>query len=225
MKTLTNFKSKVTLLGAVLLTLIIFGCSKDDDVAKPMYLPANTSTSKQLNAGEKEGLLYLVENEKMLMDVYNELAANTQIGLMKDLATTKQHHMLLLSARIDKYGLENPLNGLSAGDYKNPLIQQRYDNIRISQPTSESEAIALAKNLETSLLSDLNYYLNGIDGHPDIASLYNKIIDETGSYSMVFGRVFPGYENITAPDDTNLDYGGFPGFEHITRIEDLVLEY
>jgi len=224
MKTLTNFKSKFTLLSAVLVAMIIFGCSKEDDVAKPMYLPANTSTSKQLNAGEKEGLLFLVENEKMLMDVYNDLSRSGQADAMKQLANTKRRHMMLISAKIDKYGLENPLNGRSAGEYKNPLIQQRYDQLSVSAPASESGAISLANNLENSLLTELNYYLNGVDDHPDITSIYNKIIDETGTNSLVFGRIFPGYRNITAPDDIFPDYGGFTGFEHIKAPDNIILE-
>ncbi len=206
MKTLTNLKSTITLMSVLVATMLFFGCSKENDVEKPMYLPSSNSTSKVLSPGEKEGLIYLAEQEKMLRDVYTCVAEKTQLAVMTDFATAKGQHMLLIGSMIDKYDLDNPLNGRTAGEYQNPVLQKKYDNLNVCLPSTEPEAIELAGDLEASLITDLQYYLSGVEGNPDLVSMYNKIIVDTQNSSNILYGGFPGYQHIWKPDKTILEF-------------------
>ena len=86
--------------------------------------------------------------------------------------------MSIISIMLDKYDLENPLNDLSNGEFKNPLFQKKYDEIMVSLPVTKSDAVKLVKTLETSLLTNLQFYVTEVH-NVVLMHMYNRIIDET----------------------------------------------
>ena len=205
MKTLTNFNGVNKLLSIILLTVILFGCSKDDEADKPIYPSSPESGLTKLTPVEQQGLLYMVEFEKMLADMYNLMSARTGSAVLKEIADTKTRHMFIIADQIDKYGVENPLSGRQIGEYKHPGFQKLYDDLKVSTPNSESTAIELGRQLENTLIRDLQFYLESLHDHSDLINMYNKIIEETKNGNVLLGPGFTGLEDIALPFDLVLE--------------------
>ncbi|MCB2220377.1 MAG: DUF2202 domain-containing protein [Bacteroidetes bacterium] len=179
MKTLTFNKSVMTIMSVFLMALIMMSCSKDDDIDTPMTLPDSDGYSKTLSPAEKEGLLYLAEKEKMMRNVYESISTMYENTVFADLSVAKAQHMNLLSVKIDKYDLENPIGTLSHDEFQNPLIQNEFDEFTSFANLTLVDAIVYSKALEESTIDDLEVLLENVKGNGDLVHTYRQILESS----------------------------------------------
>ncbi len=179
MKTLTFNKPVLTLMSVMMISLLMMSCSKENDLEKPMKLPDYEASSKTLNEVEKEGLLYMAEQEKMLQNVYESLYATHSVAVFAENSTSKEQQKQLLSAKIDRYGLDNPISEMEDGEYRNPFIQQTYDDIMAIDDMTAGDALIYSKTLEEAVISDLEYLISEENVNEDLANTYRQILETT----------------------------------------------
>jgi len=96
-------------------------------VAKSIDEPALRSTIDQMPAGtlsdaEKDGILYMREEEKLAHDVYLMLYEKWNLAIFDNIARSKQTHTDAVKTLIDKYGLEDPAVD-TIGTFSNPELR------------------------------------------------------------------------------------------------------
>ena len=77
MKTLTLKRSIGMLISLLLATVILSGCSKDDDNNPSLKVPNTAATSKSLSVAEQQGLIYMAEQQKLLQNIYECMYSNS----------------------------------------------------------------------------------------------------------------------------------------------------
>ena len=87
-----------------------------------------TSTVTALTSREKEGLIFIWEEEKVARDLYASLHEKNNLSIFMDLMRSEQSHMDQAKAIIDKYGLSTPGEG-EPGTFQNQTLQEIYDRL------------------------------------------------------------------------------------------------
>lgn len=169
MKTLNYF----AIIGLFAGSMILVSCSKDE-VADPFYTGSSSNT-KVLSPIEKEGLLSLAEFQKMHLDVYTQLAEKSTNPLFVEFGRDEEILLDLLSIRIDKYGLFNPLINNGPGEYEDSRIQAIYDEFVSSNYTGDYQMLIYAKQMEEELISEIGVHMPNVTGNTDIINLYTDL--------------------------------------------------
>lgn len=161
------------LLGTVLVALLFAGCSKDKEDIVP-----DTPTTN-LNDAEKAGLLEMIEIEKLHHDVYLLMAENNKCPLFDELCTCDKNFMTDLSAKIEKYNLENPLKERESGIYADYKLQAKYNEFLSISDARLQEFLAFARQLEEKAVAQVESHIAQVDGNEDIAEIYSNILEQS----------------------------------------------
>jgi len=172
MKTLKMY----ALMGTVIAAIFLVSCSKDEADDTFYSAPANV-VSNDFSDQEKAGLILLVEKEKLHRDVYMAMANNCQLPLVGELCSCDENYMNLLSIKIDKYGLTNPLVGKEAGEYHDTNVQAVYDDFIENCGTGQYSMMQFAKLMEENDLDIIYEQLEIIEGNTDVMQLYVGLKD------------------------------------------------
>jgi hypothetical protein len=225
MKTLTFNKSVMTIMGAFFMALIMMSCSKEDDLDKPMALSDSDGYSKTLSPAEKEGLLYLAEKEKMMRNVYESIHSRHDKPVFLELSQAKAQHMNLLSAKIDKYDLENPIGSMGHDEFQNPLIQGDYNTFLSYENLTLVDAIIYSKALEESTIADLEILLENVKGNDDLAQAYRQILEISQSNLDALALETKGLIDIAVwYDPVKVFEPGIKGVRDIIKVYDPIKE-
>jgi hypothetical protein len=113
-----------------------------DSTAVPAALAATAQTSTgqaqtqkapvrlvPLSAAEKEGLLFVREEEKLARDVYLTLAQEWNLPIFTNIAASEQAHMDAVKTLLVKYGLADPVVDNTVGVFTNTALQQLYNDL------------------------------------------------------------------------------------------------
>lgn len=195
MKTLKFYAA----IGTLIMAMAFAGCSKDE-VDTPFYSASN-GTSKDLSADEKEGLLSLLELQKMQVDVYSVMADRIQQPVFNDLAEQDAKLMELLAVKVDKYGLDNPITGKAAGEFEDEAVQNKYNAFIRTTNFGWNEMIAYATDMEEELIDVIQEQKTKISGNMDIVQLYEEILQQSVSDLNALNEEWENYSHIYAPKD------------------------
>lgn len=173
MKTLKTY----ALIGTIALSMIFISCSKEE-AAAPIQKPA-TNNSQNLSSAEEDFLLSSVEKQKLHRDLYDEMAKKNQDQIFTIHAKNDALYMEMLSMKVDKYGLNNPINYRVAGKYTNSQIQTTYDDFISKNGHDWEDLLLFAKKMEEMLIADVQQHLQTVSGHSDIVNIYSDLITES----------------------------------------------
>ena len=81
----------------------------------------------ELTAPEKEGLLYMVEEEKLAADVYSALFEKWDLRVFDNIGRAELTHEAAVQTLLERYSLTNPKK--SAGEFSNATLQRLYDGL------------------------------------------------------------------------------------------------
>jgi hypothetical protein len=193
MKTL-KFYAVATL---VALAMVFVSCSKDE-LDTPFYT-ADNGVSKTLNNFEKNGLVSLLEKEKMHRDVYTWMNTQFPSEVFTQLAERDGHYMEVLSIKVDKYGIANPTVGKLPGEFVDASVQNQYnDFIRIT--TGDLVAmINKAQAMEEALIAEVQEQQSTLSGNTDIGQVYDGLLQESISQLNSLKNDTKGLIHIYAP--------------------------
>lgn len=75
-----------------------------------------------LSPPEKEGLLYMREEEKLARDVYLFLGEKFNARAFLNIAESEQTHMAYVKVLLDKYGIPDPVGSNPRGVFTKPGV-------------------------------------------------------------------------------------------------------
>ena len=171
-----------TMVPALLCVLImVTGCTKDPETfSADSMMDEAYKTSIVLTDAEIESLMYMVEEEKLAMDVYNYLYGIWGLKIFGQIALSETKHVAAMSKFFVKYELTNPIIGNDPGVFVNPLLQDLYDEMIITGSQSRLEAINAGITIENTDIIDIQFYLDNVLEAKDLKQAYTHLLE--GSY-------------------------------------------
>ena len=146
----------------------------------------STITTGDLSDLEKEGLLFMREEEKLARDVYITLNDIYNLRVFKNISRSEQIHMNAVKYLLDIYELEDPAEGNEVGVFTNPDLQTLYDNLIASGMVDEIEALKVGALIEETDIADLQTHIAEIDDNADIKFVYQNLLRGSSYHLRAF---------------------------------------
>jgi hypothetical protein len=142
-----------------------------------------------LSDAEIDSLLFSREEEKLARDVY---LAHQDLGVpFTNIADAEQTHMDTMLVLLDRYGLDDPAEGQSQGEFVDSSLTELYAALMTQAAASPLAALGVGATIEEVDIRDLQSARPLID-HTDILNSYDNL--ERGSRNHL--RAF--YDQIVA---------------------------
>ena len=140
-------------------------------------LPARSNTAA-LSTSEAAAVTYMREEEKLARDVYAKLAGTSGVPVFTRIAASEQRHMDALGRVITRYGLTDPTQGKTAGQFENQTLQQLYNELIAKGSASPAAAVEVGRSIEKLDIADLNNR-EATSKHADVRWVFQQL--ERGS--------------------------------------------
>jgi hypothetical protein len=172
-------KTKLSLLGVVLVSLVLLGAgcgstssevlevNDESKITKVNREKINQKIeqtgdkNKKLNATENRYIIYMIEGEKMARDLYYHFSQKYDFAQFEELYKAEQSQLQAIKQLAKKYDIENPAAKKDVGQFKNPEIQQFYDEFLKQGNKNLEEALKASSKAEEVAIQ---IYLRSIDG-------------------------------------------------------------
>ena len=145
----------------------------------PMLLRTaiDSMPKNDLNDSERDGILYMVEEEKLARDVYESSYESYGLLIFQNIASAEQTHIDSVKVLVDRYELEASSTD-ERGSFADPELQTLYDGLVEESNESLEQALRVGALIEEIDIVDLQTYMNGTD-NDDITLVYENL--EKGS--------------------------------------------
>jgi hypothetical protein len=128
--------------------------------------------SGDLTASEKEGLLYMAEEEKLAGDVYQALNAKWNLRVFDNIGKAERTHESAVKTLLTRYSLLDPTKG--AGKFSNETLQALYDDLVDRGSASTKDALQVGAAIEEIDILDLEERMDQTD-KADILLVYANL--------------------------------------------------
>lgn len=128
-----------------------------------------------LNDAEKQVLLSMRQEEKLARDVYMTLYDKWQVRAFRNISRAEQRHMNALGRAIDRYDLEDPIEGDGLGVFADPEFAALYEKLVSMGSESLEEALKVGALIEEMDIVDLQEALAEVD-HADVKQVYENLM-------------------------------------------------
>ncbi len=102
---------------------------------------------------EKEGLLYMAEEEKLAGDVYQALNEKLNLRVFDNIGKAERTHEAAVKTLLARYSLPDPTKG--AGEFSNEKLQTLYDDLVRRGSASTKDALQVGAAIEEIDILDL----------------------------------------------------------------------
>jgi len=141
-------------------------------------------TLQPLSAEETAHLLYMREEEKLALDIYQALYSKWQVRIFSNIAASEQRHFDAIGTLIDRYGLSDPTNP-TAGVFTNADLQKLYDDLLAKGNLSLLDALQVGVAIEETDIDDLKAAI-AITGNRDVLTVYGNLLNGSLNHLSAF---------------------------------------
>lgn len=138
----------------------------------------------ELSEAEKEGILYMREEEKLARDVYLKLYEIWGLQIFRNIADSEQTHMYAVKLLISRYNLEDPAPS-GVGKFSNPTLQELYYQLVELGSKSLEDALKVGAMIEEIDIVDLKKHINETDNQ-DIILVYENLMKGSRNHLRAF---------------------------------------
>lgn len=128
--------------------------------------------SGELTASEKEGLLFMAEEEKLAGDVYQALNEKWNLRVFDNIGKAERTHEAAVKTLLTRYSLPDPTKG--AGEFSNKTLQKLYDDLVSQGGASTKDALQVGAAIEEIDILDLEERMDQTD-KADILLVYANL--------------------------------------------------
>jgi len=139
----------------------------------------------QLTEAEKEGLLYMVEEEKLAHDVYTKLYEKWGLQIFKNIAESESTHVNAVRLLLEKYNITDSTQNEGIGEFQNPEIQKLYDQLIEMGMKSEVDALKVGALIEETDIKDLQERIDQTN-KVDIITVYENLMAGSRNHLRAF---------------------------------------
>jgi hypothetical protein len=133
---------------AIVIALLSFSCSDDD----------NNSNSTSLSQEEKDGLLFMLEEEKLARDTYIYMNNLWGLNQFNNIKNSEQSHMDAIVSILEQNDIEYTI--LPQGEFSYQNLQDLYNQFVIDGQVSSESALQIGATIEDLDIVDLEDYIN-----------------------------------------------------------------
>jgi hypothetical protein len=151
--------------------------ASDDTLSE---LPAS-----DLSDVEVEGLLYMREEEKLARDVYLMLYEKWGVPVFQNITNSEQTHMDAVKTLLDRYDIEDPVEGNDIGAFTDSTLQELYDQLVQQGSQSLADALRAGAAIEEIDILDLEERIAQTD-QVDIQRVYDNLMKGSRNHLRAF---------------------------------------
>jgi hypothetical protein len=126
-----------------------------------------------LTAREKDGLLFIWEEERVARDLYASLYDKNNLTIFLDLVRSESSHMDQARAVMEKHGLAVPPD--EPGIFQNQTLQEMHDQLLAEGLQSDQDALTVAAVFEEISIVDLEKELSASQAN-DVRTVYEGLL-------------------------------------------------
>ncbi len=160
--------------------------------------------NSNLSSSEVEGLLYMVEEEKLARDVYAYLFDLWGMQVFSNISESEQTHMDAVLSLVNKYNLESPIASDSMGVFSNEDIKNLYEQLIETGAKSEIDALKVGAAIEEIDIMDLSEYME-ISTSQDVLNVYENLRSGSENHLRAFVSELEKYGITYAPQYLSLE--------------------
>ena len=139
--------------------------------------------AEPLSQAEKDGLLFMFEEEKLARDVYADLNAAWNDRVFANITASEQQHMDSIRGLLVKYGL--PVPDDAPGRYDDPKIAELYAQLTAAGRRSLADGLHVGATIEDLDIADLKAHLADTDNR-DIRVVYQNLMKGSRNHLRSF---------------------------------------
>ncbi|MBZ4417246.1 DUF2202 domain-containing protein [Myxococcus sp. RHSTA-1-4] len=179
-------------LGGLMLGALMAGCGASGRAEAGPPAGNDQTVQAQPDAGaltqdERQGLLYIREEEKLARDVYTTLLERWGHRTFANIRESEQTHMDAVKSLLDAYGLPDPVEGRGHGEFSDPSLQKLYDELIARGTTSLQAALEVGAGIEELDIVDLRARMAQTP-RGDIQRVYGNLMAASGNHLRAFTR-------------------------------------
>lgn len=120
-----------------------------------------------LSTDQRAMLADRAEREKLSHDVYVAFAESTGDARFDHVARSETMHLAAVRALLERYGIDDPTEGLQAGDFADDEVTTAYDDYLERGSSSLDDALTVSREIERDDISALRRAIRDVDA-PDV---------------------------------------------------------
>ena len=141
----------------------------------------------ELTDAQKDGLSFIIEEEKVARDVYLTLSKTWNERIFKNIAKAEQRHMDALIELFSRYEIETPITIEDEGVFENEELQKLYNDLVQRGNISLIDALEVGVLVEETDIADLEELLEA--GVPDdFERTYSHLLKGSNQHLRAFNR-------------------------------------
>ena len=148
-----------------------------------------TRQTPPLSQQEKDGILYMREEEKLARDVYDLLFIKWGGRPFVNIRQSEQYHMDRMKTLITTYKLEDPVVNTNDrhGIFRNDSLQKYYNELIRTGSLSFTDALKTGARIEEQDIADLEKRMKQTQKQ-DITAVYDYLKMASGNHLRAFVR-------------------------------------
>ena len=139
--------------------------------------------SGELTRAEVDGLLFMIEEEKLAADVYSALDEKWDMRVFENIGRAELTHQAAVKRLLDRYSLPDPRMG--EGEFANETLQDLYNDLVAQGSVSVRDALMAGAAIEEIDLLDLEEYMAQTDKE-DILLVYANLLRGSENHLRAF---------------------------------------
>lgn len=163
----------------------------------------DTIPMSELSETEMNGLLFMIEEEKMAHDVYSILYDKYGQRTFTNIKNSEYSHTNAVAALLDRYSIANPTTGKAIGEFQNTTIANLYTEL-LNMSTSLTEALGVGALIEETDIADLDKAVAETD-NADIKAVYANLRKGSENHLRAFVRTLSNNGVIYSPKILTID--------------------
>jgi hypothetical protein len=140
---------------------------------------------EELSEAEMDGLLQMIEEEKLARDVYLTLYQEWGRLIFQNIAQSEQRHMDAVKTLLDKYDLIDPVVDDTVGVFSDTNIQSLYFELVQKGRISVVQGLYVGALIEDLDIFDLKEFLQAAD-NVDIKTVYENLMKGSRNHLRAF---------------------------------------
>ena len=138
-----------------------------------------------LSFKEKQGILFLREEEKVISDFYKTIRTKWGNLVLENLDKSEKTHFDATSILIDKYSLADPVDQLAVGEFPSAGMQAYYNYLVTEGENSVEDIYKMASLAGEANIISLKNQLSSITNNQDFRLLYQNLIAATRNHLRI----------------------------------------
>ncbi len=164
----------------------------------------NSTPAGQLTQEEIDGLLYMVEEEKLAHDVYVTLYEKWGLNIFQNIAKAETTHVNAVRALLQKYNITDPTLNEPVGVFTNPDIQALYDQLVAEGSKSKIDALKVGALIEETDIVDLQERIDQTN-RLDMIATYENLMKGSRNHLRAFVKTLANYGVTYEPQILSMD--------------------